>query len=215
MRPSASARNFTPTSTALLSLSDATAGVVPLGQMVQGQVWLPVPTVTATPALGDSRLPLSSVARLRSVKLPELPAAQVYVHVPRPVARCQVVPPSVETSTPPTTPPPVSVAVPDTVTCVPGAIELLAAGEVIVDLGAVASELGVAAVRPVMSVPGWAPMSANRLTVACCMLVLAAALPRSWLASSPHDHWTVPAPKTRAPLAALYIVMLCTAVPAA
>ena len=90
---------------------------------------------------------------------------------------------------------------------------LFGAGDVIVELGAVASAVGVAAVRPVMSVPGCEPMSANRLTVACCMLVLAAALPRSWLASSPHDHWTVPAPNTRAPLAALYSVMLWTAVP--
>ena len=77
MRPSASARNFTPTSTALLSFSDASAGVVLLGQIVHGQLWLPEPTVTVTPAAGDSRLPLSSAARLRSVYVPELPAAHV------------------------------------------------------------------------------------------------------------------------------------------
>ena len=104
-------------------------------------------------------------------------------------------------------------AVPVTVTCDPGAIVLSAAGAVIVELGAAASAVGVAAVSPVMSVPGWEPMSASRLTVACCMLAFAAALPRSWLASRPHDHWTVPAPNTRAPLAALYMVMLWTAVP--
>ncbi len=67
MRPLASARNLTPTSTALLSFSAGTAGVVLFGQIVHGQLWLPEPTVTVTPALGDSMLPLSSAARLRIV----------------------------------------------------------------------------------------------------------------------------------------------------
>ena len=66
---------------------------------------------------------------------------------------------------------------------------------------------------PAMSVDGCTPMSANRFTVACCMRASAAALPRSWLESRPHAHWTVPAPNTRAPLGARYSVMLCSAVP--
>ena len=43
-------------------------------------------------------------------------------------------------------------------------------------------------------------MSASRLTVACCIRVSAAALPRSWLESRPQAHWTVPAPNTSPPL---------------
>ena len=48
-------------------------------------------------------------------------------------------PPSVETSTPATTPPLVSVAVPVIVTALPSAIEAPDAGEVIVELGGVVS----------------------------------------------------------------------------
>ena len=35
----------------------------------------------------------------------------------------------------------------------------------------------------------------------------------SWTASRPHDHWTVPAPKTSAPRGARYSVRLWVAVP--
>ncbi len=132
----------------------------------------------------------------------------VYVHVPRPVAGCHVWPLSVDTSTPPTTPPPVSLAVPLIVTWLPGVIEAFGAGAVIVDVGAVESLETVAAVIPLISVDGCTPMSANRLTVACCIRASAAALPRSWLESSPQDHCTVPAPNTRAPLGVRYSVML-------
>jgi hypothetical protein len=58
-----------------------------------------------------------------------------------PVAGCQVVPPSVETSTPATTPPPESVAVPEIVTGVPSAKLAPGAGLVIVDAGAVEREM--------------------------------------------------------------------------
>ena len=44
-------------------------------------------------------------------------------------------------------------------------------------------------------------MSANRFTVACCMRASGALAPRSCVSSSPHDHCTVPAPNTSAPLA--------------
>ncbi len=55
------------------------------------------------------------------------------------VAGCQVEPPSVETSTPATTPPPVSVAVPVIVTALPSGSRFRAVGEVIVEVGGVVS----------------------------------------------------------------------------
>ena len=44
-------------------------------------------------------------------------------------------------------------------------------------------------------------MSANRLTVACCMFAVGRLRRRRGCASRPHDHCTVPAPNTSAPLA--------------
>ena len=76
------------------------------------------------------------------------------------------------------------------------------AGEVIVETGGVVSAEAVAVVSPVRMVAGWAPMSANRFTVACCIAVSGVVVLTSWLPSSPHDHCTVPAPNTSAPLAA-------------
>src|SRR5919106_1858821 len=169
MRPGASERNLTPTSTAELSVvSAARPGTVPGGQMLHGHPWLPLPTVIVMPAPGVSSLPLSSAARVRMFRVPDEPAENVYVHVPRPLAGCHVVPPSVETSTPPTTPPPVSLAVPVTVTWLPGATVLFAAGAVIAEVGAVASDDGVAPVRSLCNVAGCAFMSASRFAVACC-----------------------------------------------
>ena len=58
-------------------------------------------------------------------------------------------------------------------------------------------------------------MSANRLTVACCITGSGAAEAggplwfHPFVVSRPHAHWTVPAPNTSAPLAAGYIVRLC------
>ena len=88
------------------------------------------------------------------------------------------------------------------VICWPGVTLAPFAGTVITDDGAAVSEDAVAATTPDWIVDGCAPMSANRFTVACCMRASAARLPRSWFASSPHAHWTVPEPNTRAPLAA-------------
>src|SRR5215475_7507010 len=120
------------------------------------------------------------------------------------VAGCQVVPPSVDTSTPATTPPPASLAVPLTVIAEPFGTVAPCAGDVIAEVGAVASADAVAAVRPGISVVGCAPMSANRFTVACCMAesVLFDDPPLS----RPHDHCTVPAPNTSAPDGARYKV---------
>ncbi len=82
----------------------------------------------------------------------------------------------------------------------------------IVDVGFVVSVDAVAADRFDCRVAGCAPRSANRLTVACCMLRSSGTLP-PLSASRPQAHCTVPELNTRAPLGALYIVMLCVAVP--
>ena len=121
-------------------------------------------------------------------------------------------PPSVETSTPATAPP-VSVAVPETVTAVPSVTVALLAGAVSVATGAVVSVVLVARVSPLAGANGCAPMSASRLTVAWRIVVFGA-LPIGFALSRPQDHCTVPAPKTSA-LPFLCIVRLCVAVPIA
>ena len=88
------------------------------------------------------------------------------------------------------------------VTVVPGVTVVPEAGETIAADGAAVSVEAEAAVRLGSSDPGWLCMSANRLTVACCMRGSAVEVSRSWLASRPQDHCTVPAPKTSAPLEA-------------
>ena len=81
MNPAWLARNLTPTSIALESESAATAGVAVLGQMVHGQLpgggGVPVPTVMVRPADGVSVRRLSSVARVRIVRVPLLPGVNV------------------------------------------------------------------------------------------------------------------------------------------
>src|SRR5579864_2151725 len=76
---------------------------------------------------------------------------------------CQVAPPSVEISTPATTPPPASVAAPEMVMAAPSAKFEPGAGEVIVEVGGVVSVDGLATTSPGISAYGWAPMSAKRL----------------------------------------------------
>ena len=124
-----------------------------------------------------------------------------------PVAGCHVLPLSVETSTPATTPP-VSEAVPLIVVWVPSATD--AGAPVIVDTGLVVSVVLVAARRSVSRVVGWTPMSANRFTVACRMF-LSGVLSAGFQSDRPQAHWTVPAPNTSAPLGARYKVMLWVA----
>src|SRR3954447_6810425 len=106
------------------------------------------------------------------------------------------------------TPPPVSAAVPVSVTFDPSATD--AGGLVIVDVGAVVSVDGDARTRPVASAPGWAPMSAKRFTVAWRMF--GSDVPCEFHVFRPHAHCTVPAPNTSAPLGARYIVRVCVAV---
>src|SRR3954467_8522750 len=142
-KPLTSARNFTPSSTELASPASTVAGVVIAGfHRLHGQV-----TVTVVPAVSVWMLPLSSVARLLSTVLPMPLTSHVYVQFWRPVARRQVAPPSVETSTPAAVPL-VSDAVPLIVTVVPDATDALAAGEMIADTGGTTSAVGVAGVRP-------------------------------------------------------------------
>src|SRR5919198_6042947 len=91
-------------------------------------------------------------------------------------------------------------------------------GYVMVDLGGWVSADAVDAIRPAPRVPAAMPMSANRLTVACFMRASVGYAPMDATPlslcepSRPHDHCTVPAPNTSAPLAALYIVSVCVAV---
>src|SRR5215212_6532584 len=111
--PARSVRNRTPSSTALLSPVSITLGDTVPGQIVQGHERIPVPVVTLTDAGVDWRLPLSSTARLLMVATPLTVGVHLYVQLERPVAGCHVVPPSTDTSTAATTPPPASVAVPE------------------------------------------------------------------------------------------------------
>ena len=127
-----------------------------------------------------------------------------------PVARCQVAPPSTDTSTAASRPP-ASDAVPVTVTS--PETELPAAGEVIALTGATESDDAVAATSPDCMEPGCVPMSANRLRVACCILTSATEVPSRWSPpSSPQDQRTVPEAKTSAPLGRRCSVALCVAV---
>jgi hypothetical protein len=81
------------------------------------------------------------------------------VHAVVPVAGDQVVPPSSDTSTPATVPPPMSPAVPAIVVGVPLAIDAPEAGEVIAEVGACVS--GMPGTRSGCSDPAATPMSPN------------------------------------------------------
>src|SRR5665647_3046009 len=146
MTPEVSDLNLTPTSTAEALPESARTGGVPTPQMEHVH-----PMLSDVPAEGVSRFPLSSTARVLMVALGWPCATQLYVQPVVPVAGCQVVPPSVDTSTPATTPPPVSEAVPDIVIRPPSPTLAFAVGEVTVDEGAVVSVEAVAAVRPLVS----------------------------------------------------------------
>ena len=141
---------------------------------------------------------------------PSVPGRQVKLQLSCPLARCHVVAPSTETSTALTTPPPASAAVPAIVTADSAAMLAPVDGLVIVETGADTSVLSVAGNIPGCIDPGWVPMSASRLIVACCMATSGVALPESadvsWCVSSPHAHCTDPAPKTSAPLVWRYSV---------
>src|SRR5438128_10517469 len=145
-------------------------------------------SVIATPELGCSRFPLSSAARLMIVVDPLVAAVQAKVQLSRPVAGFQVIPPSTETSTAATRPPPVSAAVPVTVIDVPTGKLWPLTGNVTVEVGGARSVEGLAGNKPDCGVAGSAPMSANKLTVACFISGLALGPAVSCVASSPHPH---------------------------
>ena len=213
MNPSWAARNLTPNSTAEVSGS-IRSGTAVDGQIEQGQVGDPPDghrhTRSWRPRGCRCRRPHAS----ESSTVPMSTGLKVYVQASRPVARRHVSPSSIETSTPPTRPPPLSIAVP--------VIDRTRANWQDVTRRRRGDRrrrrewcrsTGVAIVSPGRMVAGWTPMSANRLTVACWAAGSAGRGPRSCLSSSPHDHWIVPAPKTSAPLAWRYIVIECVAEP--
>src|SRR3954463_1629950 len=105
MKPSMSLLNFTPSS---YGLGSAALGLVGTIEAFHRFGHGPAPTTTDTvmPPPADSRLPLSSTARLRSVADPSAPGDQSKLQVVVPCAACHVVPPSTDTSTLATTPPP-------------------------------------------------------------------------------------------------------------
>src|SRR6476469_923318 len=134
MNPSISLVNCTPSSTALVSAALGPAGTAPERQMlVHGHSFAALETTAPPPAA--SRLPLSSIERLLIVADPGAPGVQSKLHRLVPVAAFQVAPPSTETSTPATMPPPWSTAVPVIVTRLPLATDPPLAGETTVDTG--------------------------------------------------------------------------------
>src|SRR5262245_46789586 len=109
----------------------------------------------------------------------------------------------------PATRPPTSEAVPVMVTVGPWMTLLPPDGEVITAVGEVWSLEAWASTRLACRVPGWTPISANRLTMDCCTAALTGAVRPLVIVESrkgaywfdkPQDHMTVPAPKTKAPL---------------
>src|SRR6185436_9414089 len=93
------------------------------------------PTVTVTLGLGCPTFPLSSTARLSRLAVCAGPVPQLNVQFESPLARFQVLPPSTDTSTALTRPPPVSAAVPAMTTADDGGT-VPGWGEVMVDVGA-------------------------------------------------------------------------------
>src|SRR3954468_24077835 len=165
MYPSKSARKRTPSSVPAASPLSIWLGFVVGLQSVQGQSGgLTATTDAVAPA--DSMFPLSSIARVSRVNVLRAGGRQAYVLLSRPVTGCHVVAPSVDISTPPTTPPPRSVEVPVTLTTLPPATVVPSVGQVIVEIGGMESVEAVAATRPDCSVVGCTPMSARRFTVA-------------------------------------------------
>jgi len=100
-------------------------------------------TVTVICAVGSCTFPLLSTARLLIVAEPGVAGVQLKLHEVVPVAALKVAPPSTETSTRATVPPPVSLAVPVMLTGTLVNTVASAAGEVIAEVGAILSGVGV------------------------------------------------------------------------
>src|SRR5262245_2776619 len=190
-----------PTSTGLESAKPGLLGTVDGSHVVHGQLaGGPAPIVTVMPAPGVSRFAQSSAARTRMFAEPGTAGVHANVQFVVPVAAAHVAPPSTETSTWRTLPPPTSAEVPFTVIIVPVGYAPPSTGKPIVDAGGETSPVAVAETNPACIVVGCTPISANRFSVACCIRSTAGSWPRSWSLSNPHDHCTVPAPNTSAPL---------------
>src|SRR5262245_39847277 len=136
MKPSTSLVNFTPISTGFASEEFRTAGTADeFHKLLLLRGHPPAAIETVMPAPADSMLPLASIARLRMVAMPNAHGGQSELRAAPPRARCQVAPPSVDTSTPATAPP-LSVAVPLIVSGLPPCTWLPDTGEVMEDTGA-------------------------------------------------------------------------------
>src|SRR5882757_1086929 len=136
IEPPASARNLTPSSIALPSPLSTVVGALDEFQILQGQVAGTI--LTLTPLPGVSMLPLSSTARLKSVIEPTVLGVHTKLQLERPIAGCQVLPPSPENSTPATTPPE-SLANPVTVMLFPALKVELFVGAVMTEAGGIVS----------------------------------------------------------------------------
>src|SRR5262249_56374395 len=99
-----------PISTEAASPESSWPGVTLLPQTEHGHATLTVTELTGL------MLPLSSTTRDSTVAVGLPCTTQLYDQDVVPVAGCQVAPPSVDTSTPPTTPPPASAPLPEMVT---------------------------------------------------------------------------------------------------
>src|SRR5580765_3941364 len=125
-------------------------------------------------------LALSSTPRTLIVAKPFAVGVQVDDQLAGvPDVRRHVVPPSVEISTRVTTPPPVSVELPEIVTATFSGATVPGSGDVIVAIGAVVSVDADAGTRPGCSVVGCALMSANRFTIDCLTAESDVPLPES------------------------------------
>ena len=121
---------------------------------------------------------------------------------------------SVETSTPPTLPPPASVAMPLTVSGWPTGTVAPAAGAEMVDIGrGVAASSGGR--EPHLQGGRLHTHVSEEINRRLTHGVVGCVSGPEWSSSRPHAHCTVPAPKTRAPLGARYIVRWWVAEPGA
>jgi hypothetical protein len=110
---------------------------------------------------------------------PAVVGVQLNVQLAPPVAGAHVAPLSTLTSTAPTEPPPTSTDVPLTLIVLFVGTTAPSSGKPIVETGGERSPVAVLATRPGWIVVGSAPISANRLSVACCIAGVGGSLPRS------------------------------------
>jgi hypothetical protein len=173
-------------------------------------------TVTVISVGGSCWFSLSSTARLLILACPDVVGVQLKLHAVVPVAALKVAPPSTDTSTRATVPPPASLAVPVILTVAPVITVAPCAGEVIVEVGRVISRAVM-----VISVGGsctFPLLSTARLLILTCpgvagvKLKLHAVVPVAALKVAPPSTDT----STRAtvpPPASLAVPVMLTAVP--